>query len=98
MINHIVMFKLDGDAPSRRELAIKFKNAIEALPFQIEELVDIRVDLNENAAEQWDMVLTAHVETWEQLPVYASNPAHVACVELIKPRLAGRACVDFADQ
>lgn len=97
MVNHIVMFRLDGDAPSRHDLALRFKNAIEALPFQIDELVDIRVDLNENPAEQWDMVLTARVNTWEDLPLYANNKAHLACVELIKHNLIGRACVDYAD-
>ena len=92
------MFKLDGDAPVRRELAIRFKEAIEALPFQIPELVDAVVNINENADEQWDMVLTARVNTWPELPVYAAHPAHLAAVAIIKPALAGRACVDFQDR
>ena len=96
MINHIVMFKLAGPEERRRELARQFKSAIELLPFQIDQLVDVRVDLNENPAEQWDMVLTAHVKTWEDLPLYANNPFHVACVEIIKASIAGRACVDYA--
>lgn len=36
MVKHVVMFKLSGTAAERREIAMRFKDALEALPEQIE--------------------------------------------------------------
>ena len=60
------------------KLQKKFKQALEALPEQIEVLKSIEVGLNENPAETWDLVLVAIVEKMEDVEVYAKHPAHVA--------------------
>lgn len=98
MINHIVMFRLAGTQPEVTKLALKFKQAIEALPFQIDFLVEANVFINENPNEQWTMVLQSKVDTWQQLADYAAHPAHVAAVAIIKPAIEQRACVDYSDQ
>ncbi len=95
MINHIVMFRLQGDGPQVAEAAMKFKDAIEALVFQIPELVEATVGINANPAEKWTLVLQSKVESWENLAVYAGHPAHVAAVGIIKPLIAERAAVDY---
>ena len=95
MINHYVMFRLQGDPAVIAETAIRFKNAIEALVFTIPELVDASVGINENPSEMWTMVLESKVESWENLAVYAEHPSHRAAVALINPLLAERAAVDF---
>ncbi len=95
MINHIVMFRLQGDGPQVAEAAMKFKDAIEALVFQIPELVEATVGINANPAEKWTLVLQSKVESWENLAVYAGHPAHVAAVGFIKPLIAERAAVDY---
>ena len=67
MVKHIVMFKLSGTPAERLDVATAFKNALEALPEQIEVLRTIEVGLNQNPAEDWDVVLTAIVDippTW----------------------------------
>ena len=95
MVKHIVSFKLKGSAEERLEVAKKFKQALEALPEQIEVLKSIEVGLNENPAETWDLVLVAIVEKMEDVEVYAKHPAHVATASIIANNKESRACVDF---
>lgn len=95
MVKHIVTFKLQGTADERLEVAKRFKAALEALPQQIDVLQSIEVGINENPAEQWDVVLTAIVPTMADVEVYAKHPAHVAAAGLLAGHKADRACVDY---
>ena len=95
MTKHIVMFKLQGSDELRRESALRFKAALDALPSQIDVLQSIEVALNENPGEDWDIVLTAIVPTMEDVTVYAKHPAHVAAAAIIKDVKQSRACVDY---
>lgn len=95
MVKHIVMFKLTGTDAERLEVAKQFKAALEALPEQIDVLQSIEVGLNENPAEQWDVVLTAIVPTMADVATYANHPAHVAAAGLLKGHKENRACVDY---
>ncbi len=98
MVKHVVMFKLSGTAAERREIAMRFKDALEALPEQIEVLRSIEVGINENPCETWDVVLTAIVETMADVDVYARHPAHVAAAGLLAGHKEARACVDYVCQ
>lgn len=95
MIKHIVTFKLSGDKASRLEVATRFKNALLALPEQIEVLESMEVGINENPAEDWDLTLIATVPDMESVAVYAKHPAHVAAAAIISECKEGRACVDY---
>ena len=95
MVKHIVTFQLDGTAEERLEVAKKFKAALEALPAVIEPLQSIEVVLNQNPAEDWDVVLTAIVPTMADVEVYAKHPAHVAAAGLLAGHKKSRACVDY---
>lgn len=95
MVKHIVMFKLTGDAATRRAVAEKFAQALRDLPAQIEVLQSIEVGLNENPGEDWDVVLTAIVPTMADVEIYAKHPAHVAAAELLASHKELRACVDY---
>ena len=95
MTKHIVMFKLQGSDEERREVATRFKAALDALPDQIDVLQSIEVALNENAAEDWDIVLTAVVPTMKDVETYAKHPAHLAAAAIIKDVKQARACVDY---
>lgn len=95
MVKHIVMFKLHGTAEARANAAQSFKTALEALPSQIEVLQSIEVGLNENPAEDWDVVLTAIVPTMADVAIYAQHPAHVAAASLLKEVKELRGCVDY---
>ena len=51
--------------------------------------------LNQNPAEDWDVVLTAIVPTMADVEVYAKHPAHVAAAGLLAGHKKSRACVDY---
>lgn len=95
MIKHIVTFKLKGSEDERKATALRFKNALEALPDVIDVLKSMEVGINENPAETWDVVLTAVVPTMADVEVYAKHPAHVAAAAIIAPHKESRACVDY---
>lgn len=97
MVKHIVMFRLGADAQTKKELAVRFKAAIEALPGHIDGLVSAEVGINDGPAEgNWDIVLTSVCHDYPSLAAYAVHPDHLACVAIIKPALASRACVDYS--
>ena len=95
MVKHIVMFRLTGTPEERLRIATEFKNALEALPSQIDVLESIEVGLNANPAESWDVVLTAIVPTIADVAVYAKHPAHVAAAALLGANKELRGCVDY---
>lgn len=95
MVKHIVTFKFKGEEAIRKEYALKFKEALMALPAIIPCLESMEVGINENPAETWDLVLTAIVPTMADVDVYAKHPAHVAAASIIAPVKDSRACVDY---
>ena len=95
MVKHIVTFKLIGTAEERLAVANQFKDALLALPEKIEVLRSIEVGVNENPAEDWDVVLTAIVDTMDDVSVYAKHPAHVAAAGILAGHKEARACVDY---
>lgn len=95
MVKHIVTFKLHGTDAERRQAAEAFRDALMALPSQIEVLRTMEVGINENPAEEWDIVLTATVDTLQDVAVYSRHPAHVAAASIIAGRRESRACVDY---
>ncbi len=95
MVKHIVTFKLIGTAEERLAVANQFKDALLALPDKIEVLRSIEVGVNENPAEDWDVVLTAVVDTMDDVSVYAKHPAHVAAAGILAGHKEARACVDY---
>lgn len=95
MVKHIVTFKLTGTPQERLAVAQRFRNALLALPSQIDVLRSIEVGINENPAESWDVVLTAVVPTMADVDIYAKHPAHVAAAGLIAGHKEARACVDY---
>lgn len=95
MVKHIVSFKLCGTAQERREAVERFRDALMALPEVIDVLKSMEVGINENPAEDWDVVLTAIVPEMADVAVYAKHPAHVAAASIIAPLKECRACVDY---
>lgn len=95
MVKHIVSFRLNGTPAERLDVAQRFKAALEALPAVIEPLQSIEVGINQNPAEDWDVVLAAVLPTMADVAVYAHHPAHVAAAGLLAGHKADRACVDY---
>lgn len=97
MVKHIVTFRFKGTAEERRDLAARFRDGLLVLPESIPCLQSMDVHLNENPAEDSDLVLTAVVPTMEDVAIYAVHPAHLAVTAMIKGRVDMRACADFTD-
>ncbi len=95
MVKHIVTFKLKGTPEERRAAAEAFRDALMALPGQIDCLRSMEVGINANPAEEWDVALTATVDTMADVERYAKHPAHVAAAAIIAPLKDSRACVDY---
>lgn len=95
MVKHIVTFKLSGTPDERRAVAEAFKSALMELPDKIDVLRSIEVGINANPAEQWDVVLTAVVDSMADVDIYARHPAHVAAAALLAGHKEDRACVDY---
>lgn len=95
MVKHIVTFKFKGSAEERMGASKAFKEALMALPSQIDVLKSMEVGINSNPAEQWDLALTAVVPTMSDVEIYAKHPAHVAAASIISPVKDQRACVDY---
>ncbi|MBD5370349.1 MAG: Dabb family protein [Bacteroides sp.] len=95
MVKHIVTFKLKGTPEERRDIASRFAEALLALPAEIDCLESMEVGVNENPAEDWDVVLTAVVPTMADVETYAKHPAHVAAAAIVGPHKESRACVDY---
>ena len=95
MVKHIVMFKFSGTDEERLDVAKSFRDALVALPTQIEQLRSIEVGININPAETWDLVLTATADTMADVAAYSAHPAHLAAVALIAGHKEARACVDY---
>ncbi len=89
------MFKLRGSEEERMEASMAFRDALMALPEQIDCLEAMEVGINLNPNEDWDVVLTATIDTLENVAVYAAHPAHVAAAAIIAPLKEARACVDY---
>lgn len=95
MVKHIVMFKLTGTTEERLTVASAFRDALLKLPAEIDVLQSMEVGINENPAEQWDVVLTAVVPTMADVEIYAKHPAHVAAASLLAGHKELRGCVDY---
>lgn len=95
MVKHIVTFKFNGTQDVRKDVARQFRDALMKLPDVIDVLHSMEVGINENPAEDWDLVLTAVVDTMEDVEKYACHPAHRAAAAIIGPYKEARACVDY---
>lgn len=96
MIRHIVLFKLkafDNETNKASKLE-EIKIGLELLPAIISELKLLKVGINSNPAEQFDISLLTEFETMEALHAYAVHPEHMAVGKIIREVLEARACVD----
>lgn len=90
------MFRLSAEGEEKARIAADFKAAIKALPAVLPALTSVEVGINDAPIESnWDIVLTAHCPDYDALAAYSAAPEHLACVAIIKPTLAARACVDY---
>ena len=97
MVKHIVLFKLKENLSDaeKKEVMIRFKNTIEALPAKINFIRSIHVGLNINPDEEWDICLDSSFDSLDDAKAYAIHPEHVKAATILKEVKAGRACTDY---
>ncbi len=96
MIRHIVLFKFKPFV-SEEEKASKLeeiKKGLDALPALISELKLLKVGINMNPKEDYDLSLLSEFKSMKDLDTYAVHPEHVAVAKIIREVLEARACVD----
>ena len=97
MVRHIVLFQLKKTVSESDRLTVmnQFKEAIEALPKDIDVIRKIEVRFNMNPAEVFDIALVSEFDTLEDVNFYAKHPLHVAAGKLLAEVKENRACVDY---
>lgn len=97
MVKHIVLFKLKETLSDteKKDIMLRFKNAIETLPTKISFIRNIHVGLNINPSEEWDICLDSTFDTLDDVKAYSVHPDHVAAAAILKEAKAGRACTDY---
>ena len=97
MVRHIVLFRLKESLSQaeKRDIAVRFKTAIEALPEVIGFIGKIEVGLNINENEKFDIALYSEFKTLDEVKAYSAHPSHVAAAGIPTGHVDERACVDF---
>lgn len=97
MVRHIVLFRLKESLSQaeKRDIAVRFKTAIEALPEVIGFIGKIEVGLNINEDEKFDIALYSEFKTLDEVKAYSAHPSHVAAAGILTGHVDERACVDF---
>jgi hypothetical protein len=70
------------------------KDDLENLTKIIPEIKLLKVGINMNPNEQFDLSLLSEFESMKDLEVYAKHPDHVAVGKVIREILDARSCVD----
>lgn len=97
MVRHIVLFRLKESLSQaeKRDIAVRFKTAIEALPEVIGFIGKIEVGLNINENEKFDIALYSEFKTLDEVKAYSAHPSHVAAAGILAGHVDERASVDF---
>ena len=99
MVKHIVMFKFleEGEGRTKAENLAIAKKMLEDLQGKIPTLKASTVKLNDEKAAKsnYDMVLIADYDSFEDLNEYIVHPLHKAVGEFMKGVRESRTCVDF---
>lgn len=97
MVRHIVLFRLKESLSQaeKRDIAVRFKTAIEALPEVIGFIGKIEVGLNINENEKFDIAIYSEFKTLDEVKAYSAHPSHVAAAGILTGHVDERACVDF---
>ena len=94
MVVHIVMLKFKEEG--KEENLVKIKSLLEALPSKIEPLLSMEVGLDFMQSERsFDLVLTTTFNDKKGLSTYATHPAHLDVVNVIKEVTEGAKVVDY---
>lgn len=98
MIKHIVMWRLKDDAEGagKKENQQKMARMLNALPDEIEEIIDFEVGVNFNDSDAaYDVVLYSVFQNSEALNRYQNHPKHLEVAAFVGNVRSERAVVDY---
>lgn len=99
MVKHIVMFKFleSAEGRTKKENVEIAANMLLDLQGRIPTLVSSEVKINSECADNtnYDLVLVAEYNNWEDLNEYIVHPLHKAVGQFMKGVRESRACVDY---
>jgi hypothetical protein len=97
MIRHVVSWKLSArDDAGKSAAFVEIAEALGALPALIPEIQTLRVAHNQAYLDtNWDVVLIADYNTFDDLEAYQVHPEHVKAAAVVRSHVTDRAAVDF---
>ena len=97
MVKHIILWKLKKEY---NNITIKkgIKDGLEGLMGRISGLLEIRVQIDNLASSNADVMLYSAFESEEAFKAYSVNPIHVEVAnDKVRPFTETRLCMDFSD-
>ena len=83
-------------AEEKLQVLRKIKKSLESLKEKIDEIVDIKVNIDALPSSNADVMLDSSFANEAALKVYAVHPEHVKIADnLIRPNAKLRVCMDF---
>lgn len=100
MIKHIVMLKLkDFEEEEKQEHLAKLRHDIEGLFGKVPQLLFMEVGLNvSRKSSAYDLVLTSHFASEEDLDAYRVHPDHMEVLDYLYGVTEKTAVVDYYHQ
>ena len=97
MIRHIVMWKLKdfGQTEIKALNAAKLKDELYHLKNEIVQIKALKVGINLNPENEYDVVLECEFDNLTDLAIYQTHPAHLRVVDFLKTIRDLKAAVDY---
>ena len=98
MLKHIILWQLKDDLSAEEKLKIKreIKKSLESLKGKINEIIDIKVNIDALASSNADLMLDSSFSGEAELKAYAIHPEHTKIADnLLRPNAKLRVCMDF---
>lgn len=97
MIKHVVLWRMKAQEKSQRKAdMMKMKQALESLPAEIPELINLEVGFNQNVSPfAYDISLITEHESFEGLKAYQVHPKHQQVAALIGELTDQKAVSDY---
>ena len=93
MITHVVLFRFRDRTPEQAQRA---KELLEGMVGGIAELRHLEVGVDVLRSERsWDLCLTTHFDSLDDLAVYATHPVHVPVAKELREASEQVAVVDY---
>lgn len=97
MLRHIITWNYkDGFTDDENmENALRIKSGFESLTGVIDEIVEMKIYINELSSSSKDIILNSLFENEEALEAYKEHPEHVKVRDFVRTVVQNRECIDY---